>query len=157
MTEYNNGQPKEKNELSSLPLSDNKSLPEVQPMQKEIPTECKWSKRENKMLRKAIWQYKDDGFEKIAEQIPGKTKDQCKQRYKHIREKRRIKKIWTSEEEATLQKYLSECPQEDPKNIDNISESVSRLLKNKSMRKIKKKIKELQNKSKIKKVVIRNR
>jgi len=87
---------------------------------KDTPTKPNWTKREDKMLKKAIKLYKDQGFSRIAQEVIGRTKQECKLRCQELREKRRLKKI-RSEKESNIKEQSSE---EDKQEIDHAEDNI---------------------------------
>lgn len=110
-----------------------------------------WSKREDKTLVNAVRAFHNAGFWRISKEIEGRSKHECQTRYFLLKELRRQKKEWTSNEVSLLQKSL----RENPDLLDNVK-SVSKKLPHKSSSKIKDKLHQMMKWSDRKKVVIRN-
>lgn len=51
-----------------------------------------WSKREDKLLKKAVRKYHHLGFSRISQELEGRSKNECKVRYLEMKEKREEQK-----------------------------------------------------------------
>jgi hypothetical protein len=121
------------------------------PSQFEATIERKWRRREDKLLKKAVQKYKDEGFTRIAKEIEGRSKNEWKRRYQELREINKRRKIWASNEENVIKRWLGE----DDKTRGPI-DILANKLPLKSIHSIKEKVHQLRNSRDRKKVVIRN-
>jgi len=94
-----------------------------------------WSKREDKALVKAAKAFHGAGFLRISKEIEGRSKSECQTRYFLLKEIRKQKKLWASNEVNVLQPALLEKPD----TLDN-QESLSKKLPDMSSSNIKEKL-----------------
>eukprot|EP00514_Thraustochytrium_sp_LLF1b_P005748 CAMPEP_0184520384 /NCGR_PEP_ID=MMETSP0198_2-20121128/7136_1 /TAXON_ID=1112570 /ORGANISM="Thraustochytrium sp., Strain LLF1b" /LENGTH=538 /DNA_ID=CAMNT_0026910973 /DNA_START=584 /DNA_END=2197 /DNA_ORIENTATION=+ len=85
-------------------------LKEWKGVQRNAPKRRPWKKEEDDLLRHAVSVCKESQWKKIAEMVPGRTHEQCLQRWCASLNPSVVKGRWSKEEDKTLLQILSQKP-----------------------------------------------
>lgn len=94
---------------------------------KTLPTEAVWSQEQQKLLETAIVKYPKttagDRWQKIANTVPGKTKEECLARYKYlvqkVKEQQKLKEAATQPEKEEKAEKSEAIETERIENVEN--------------------------------------